>query len=245
MSISRSNLLLLFRAFLCYCRTFLQSTGVTRRWVSSWLKLTDWSTCLQMHPATTRDRPKAASQETQYLYSAVTEWSHSIWDAQDINCCIWGDLDDTCWRAAPAHLPDVISDIQNLSCENQVQWMSDWIWVCVAPIELSEYETICSQYTALYQRTVTVNKHSYAILVYLCYFWSCSIVCLSSEMYAQRNLVQHKRIMIVFVINLLWKMVSTDFQFVCFFRGCSSCCFTRETCFETTILVWLCHTVIN
>lgn len=62
MSISRSNVLLLSRAFLCYCRTFLQSTGVTRRWVSSWLKLTDWSTCLQMHRATTRDRPKAASQ---------------------------------------------------------------------------------------------------------------------------------------------------------------------------------------
>lgn len=81
--------------------------------------------------------------------------------------------------------------------------MSDWIWVCVAPIELSEYETICSQHTALYRRTVTVNKHSYAILVYLCYFWSYSIVCLLSEMYAQRNLVQHERIMIVFVIDLL------------------------------------------
>lgn len=34
--------------------------------------------------------------------------------------------------------------------------MSHWIWVNDAPIELSEYETMCSQCSVLHQQTVTV-----------------------------------------------------------------------------------------
>lgn len=120
MSLSQSKFLSLFRAFLCYCRTFLQSTGVTRRWVSSWLKLTDWSTCLQTHPATTRDRPRAAHSKHSSC-ETVSEWIHSIRNAPDMNFCIWANLKGMYSSAAPGHLQDVLSEPQNFSCENEVQ----------------------------------------------------------------------------------------------------------------------------
>lgn len=37
------------------CRTYPRCTGVTRKWASSWLRPTDWSSPSQTHPTTTRD----------------------------------------------------------------------------------------------------------------------------------------------------------------------------------------------
>lgn len=84
--------LLLFRDFWCCCRTFPQSTGEMRRWASSWLKRTDWSTCLQMHPATTGDRPETVSQQNQNLHWTGTRWTSGAASGPDISWCVWGNL---------------------------------------------------------------------------------------------------------------------------------------------------------
>lgn len=85
--------LLLFRVFWCCCRTFPQSTGEMRRWASSWQKRTDWSTCLQMHPATTGDRPETVSQQNRNLHWTGTRWTSGAASGPDISWCVWGNLE--------------------------------------------------------------------------------------------------------------------------------------------------------
>lgn len=97
---------LLFRASSCFCRTFPQSTGATRRWVSCWLKLTDSNTCLQMLPVTIRGssnwsgtgRTGLRSADTRRLWGnmeddEVTEWlwEELLWKWRPMGGLYWED----------------------------------------------------------------------------------------------------------------------------------------------------------